>query len=75
MVRESHLRRRMISEETWLDAWLWYRGAPHQEAAVRALYQRIARADPSLLQDDAAWLQAYRSRDKLVKDFMHPEGT
>jgi hypothetical protein len=64
----------LIGKEKWLDAWLWYRGAKHQKEAVFKLYQHIKEADPCLLQENAEWLLDYRSRDKLVKSFMAPEG-
>lgn len=58
----------------WLDAWLYYRGAPHQQDALAKLYVCIWNDAPHLLSEDSEWFQRYRDRDKLVKSAMYPEG-
>ena len=63
-----------IDFETWLNAWYWYRGAPHQQDAIAKLYVAIWESDPCLLSVHSEWFQRYRDRDKLVHSFTHPDG-
>jgi hypothetical protein len=65
-----------ISFETWMAAWYWYRGAPHQQAAINKLYAHILElpGGSCLLSRSAEWFEDYRVKDKLIHDFMHPEG-
>ena len=70
VVIDDHL----ISEQTWLDAWYWFRNAPHQRDAALKLYQAIKEADPCLLHQGAEWLADYRSRTRLVHSAMYTEG-
>jgi hypothetical protein len=63
-----------ISFQTWLDAWYWYRNAPHQVDAVNLLFEAIWKSDPALLHENAEWFQRYRDRDKLVHSAMFPDG-
>lgn len=63
-----------ISFETWMDAWYWYRGAPHQQDAIAKLYVAIWDSDPALLHENAEWFQRYRDRDKLVHSAMFTDG-
>lgn len=69
-------QKRLIDHEEWRDAWLWYRGAPHQQAAINKLYAHILELPGGfcLLSRNAEWLEDYRAKGKLVHDFMHPEG-
>jgi len=68
------MEEKRISFQTWLEAWYWYRGAPHQQDAAAKLYAAIWQSDPALLHENAEWFQRYRDRDKLVHSFAHPEG-
>ena len=65
-----------MSPERWLDCVLWYRGSPHQRQAFLKLYAHLLElpGGACLLTENAEWFQAYRGRDKLVHDFMHPDG-
>jgi hypothetical protein len=66
----------LIGHEKWRDAWLWYRGAPHQQAAINKLYAHILElpGGACLLAKHAEWFEDYRSKEKLLHDFMHPDG-
>lgn len=65
-----------ISADTWLDVLLYYRGADHQKQAALALLHAIRELPGSecLLHENAHWLEIYRSRDKLCRSFMNPDG-
>jgi hypothetical protein len=66
----------LMSRQTWHDAWHWYRSAPHQQQAIDLLFDHITElpGGACLLTEEAEWFQAYRVREKLIHDFMHPEG-
>ena len=64
----------LITPDKWRDVFRWWRGAPHQEAAIIKLYRHIKETDPCLLSVNAEWFVEYQSRDKLVHSFMHPDG-
>jgi hypothetical protein len=66
----------LMGHGTWRDAWLWYRGASHQEEAINQLYAHILElpGGACLLAENAEWFQHYRSRSHLVRSFLHPEG-
>jgi hypothetical protein len=70
------LNDKRISLKRWRDAWYWYRNAPHQQDAVNQLYAHIYElpGGACLLHEDAEWFQRFSKRDKLIQDFMHPEG-
>ena len=62
-----------MDRETWRNAWLYYRAAPHQEAAIDILYDELLVTDPTVLLTTSDWFRQFRDRN-LVKSFMHPEG-
>lgn len=66
----------LIGYEKWREAWLWFRNAPHQQAAVNKLYTQILElpGGACLLSQHAEWFEDYRGRDKLVHSAMHTEG-
>ena len=66
----------VMPPERWLDCALWYKGAPHQRQAFLKLYAHLLElhGGACLLAENAEWFQDFRSRDKLVHSFIHPEG-
>jgi hypothetical protein len=70
------IREVVMPPERWLAAALWYRGADHQRKAYLKLYAHLLElpGGACLLSENAEWFQDYRARDKLLHDFMHPEG-
>jgi hypothetical protein len=70
------IREVVITPERWLDAALWYRGAPHQRQAFLKLYAHLLElpGGACLLAETAEWFQDYRSRDQLVRSAMYTEG-
>jgi hypothetical protein len=66
----------LIGHDKWRDAWLWYRGAPHQQAAINKLYAHILElpGGSCLLSRSAEWFEDYRGRDKLLHSAMHTDG-
>jgi len=66
----------LIGHEKWRQAWFWYRGSPHQQAAINKLYAHILElpGGACLLAETAEWFRDFRDRDKLVHSATHPEG-
>ena len=66
----------VMSPQRWRDAWLWYRGSPHQSDAVDLLYLHLRQlpGGDCLLSESAEWFRAYRDRDKLLHSAMFTEG-
>lgn len=63
-----------IDPQKWVQCWLWYRNAPHQEEAILRLYKHLKETDPCLLSVNAEWFVDYTKHDQLVHSFMFPEG-
>lgn len=51
-----------ISKDVFLNCFRYYEGLPHQKRAIELLYRHILEADPSLLVEQAEWLEAFRNR-------------
>lgn len=51
-----------ITQRKWLDVWRYFEDLPHQRKAVEMLFDHINQADPSLLVEQAEWLEEYRNR-------------
>jgi hypothetical protein len=50
-----------LTQERWLQFWRFYKDQPHQNEALRDLYDQILKADKSILTEEAAWRQRYSS--------------
>ena len=46
-----------LTQKGWSDFWKYFQGEPHQQDAVRMLYEQMP---VSLLEDDSAWILKYR---------------
>lgn len=57
-----------LNAAEWRNFWAYYRGEPQQEAAIEMLRQYINEADPTLLTQDATWIQKFREQPK-TSDF------
>lgn len=53
-----------LSSAEWRNFWTYYKGEPQQAEAVEMLRQFINEADPTLLTQNASWLQKYREQPK-----------
>jgi hypothetical protein len=53
-----------LSYERWLQFWTNYKGQPHQNSALRSLYDQILKADPSILTEEAQWRQQFSTAPK-----------
>lgn len=51
-----------LTTEQWENFWHYYKGEPQQKQAVEMLRQYINEADPTLLTQNATWVQKYRER-------------
>lgn len=50
-----------LSYSAFTDFFRWYRGLPHQQAALRILYQQLQRDLPVVLEDSHQWVTQYRT--------------
>ncbi|MFZ9569991.1 MAG: hypothetical protein ACO28M_09145, partial [Vulcanococcus sp.] len=62
-----------LTAETWEHFWRYYKGQPQQQKAIEILRQHVMEADPTLLSDNAAWVQAYREGPPPAKGPVTPE--
>jgi len=53
-----------LTAAEWANFWAYYKGEPQQEAAIEMLRQYINEADPTLLTQNATWVQKYREQPK-----------
>ena len=51
----------LMDKDKWLDFWRYYEGTPGQTAGVETLYEHIRLASPTLLAQNAEWVDTYRS--------------
>lgn len=51
----------LMDKDKWLDFWRYYEGTPGQTAGVEQLYDHIKLASPTLLAQNAEWVDTYRS--------------
>ena len=58
-----------LSASEWGRFWFHYKGEPQQEAAIEMLRQYINEADPTLLTQNATWVQKYRSQPLVIERF------
>lgn len=47
-----------LTQKDWLNFWKYFQDEPHQQDAVRMLYEQMP---TSLLEDDSSWVVEYRS--------------
>ena len=51
-----------INRDKWLDFWKYYEEETAQTKGVLTLYDHINQADPTLLAENAAWMEEYRNK-------------
>ena len=51
-----------INRDKWLDFWKYYEEEAAQTKGVLTLYDHINQADPTLLAENAAWIDEYRNK-------------
>ena len=49
-----------LSPEQWRNFWVYYKNEPQQQEAIEMLRQFVNEADPTLLTNDASWVQKFR---------------
>ena len=58
-----------LTSQEWQDFWRYFKGEPQQQEAVEMLRQYINEADPTLLTQNAIWVQKYRSQPLVIERF------
>ena len=52
----------LISKKKWIDFWEYFNGNPAQTAGVEKLYDHLRLASPTLLAENAEWIEMYREQ-------------
>ena len=58
-----------LTSQEWQNFWRYFKGEPQQQEAVEMLRQFINEADPTLLTQNATWVQKYRSQPLVIERF------
>ena len=58
-----------LTSQEWQNFWRYFKGEPQQQEAVEMLRQYINEADPTLLTQNATWIQKYRSQPLVTERF------
>ena len=58
-----------LTSQEWQNFWRYFKGEPQQQEAVEMLRQFINEADPTLLTQNATWIQKYRSQPLVTERF------
>ena len=56
-----------LTTDQWENFWNYYKGEPQQKQAVEMLRQFVNEADPTLLTQNATWIQKYRERPATLQ--------
>ena len=63
----------LLDELGFINFFTYYNGAVHQVDGVRQLYQHIKESNPTLLAQNADWVETYRGEDGLLVNTLFPD--